>query len=237
MKRKPARLPKLETRAPGKTMLGGSRSRLYYDLRLYLEQDWEATARAFEANPGSFVSAWRYLDGHPIYWRLLASDDKLPAWHMAHLEHGYGFSNGGIWVSVTRVNPATGSISEDPALNTRTEVWLETGEWSWAVDEKRHISCETHYHNYKLDCGGTTYEEAVVEMARNVHRFYGNDRRRCEPEWGDRRRARFAKKHKGRVELTVNNPYAHACRHRYPGGAEGKLQQAQEEVGHGTGDS
>jgi hypothetical protein len=218
--------------------MGKKLSRLYYDLQLYLHQDWWKIARAYEADPDSFYNAWQYLDGHPIYWRLNADRrPKQPLLHMAHLEHENGFGSGGVWMSVAKVHPKTKRHTDDPALNTRTEVWLETGEWSWVVDESRHIGLHTHYHNYKLDCGGATYEEAVVKMARNVHRVYGNDRQRCEPGYGDQKRLKAEKQHEGRVHITVNRPYAHACRHRYPSGIEGILQQAQEEVSRGKGDA
>jgi hypothetical protein len=236
LKTKPSRLPKLATKIPsGDPSFPKARSRtLYYDLRLYLEESWGEVVRAYEANPGAFINAWRYLDGHPIYWKLEAwksgKGTQYPLRHMRHLEHGDGFGNGGIWLNVTRVNPATGAISPDPALNTRTEVWLETGEFSWVTMERFHITPGTHYHNYRLDCGGETYEEAVIKMARKVHGFYGNDRRRCEPEYSERKRKAGTKKMRKEHpnwSVAVTNPYAHACRHRYPPGIAGILERAK----------
>lgn len=221
LKNKSIILPKLKTVIPGDKR----GSRLYYDLRLYLELEWSETVRAYEANPSSFYNAWRYLDNHPIYWQLSRYPGKndVPRQHMRNLDHGNGFGNGGIWMSVERVD-VTGKVSRDPALNRRTEVWLETGEWSWA--ESEHGA--SHYHNYKLDCGGPTYEAAVVKMARNVHRFYGNDRRRCEPEYSERRRRRWNKK--SRFKVIKTRPYAHACRHTYPPGLEGILAKSADEI-------
>jgi hypothetical protein len=229
MKQKPIRLPKLATVVPGDKRS----SRLYYDLRLYLETGWHETVRAYEANPGSFYNAWHYLNEHPVYWKLerygagQADLDALPLRHLKWLLHDYGFGSGGISMAVARVAP-DGRTSGDPALNTRTEVWLETGEFAWSAVSEHHVEPGTHYHNYKLDCGGGTYEEAVVKMARNVHRFYGNDRRRCAPEYEQRQLKKRSRGRKGRYlgRLVAANPYAHACRHSYPAGAEGTIAAA-----------
>ena len=230
MKQKPVRLPKLATAVPGDKRS----SRLYYDLRLYLETGWQDTVRAYETSPDSFYNAWCYLNEHPVYWKLVRYGhgqedlDALPDNHMRWLEHGYGFTDGGIWIAVARVDPATGALSNDPALNTRTEVWLETGEFAWSAVKEHHIEPGTHYHNYKLDCGGETYEQAVIALARNVHRFYGNDRRRCAPEYQQRQRARHNRNRKAASlgRLAVVNPYAHVCRHSYPAGVEGTIAAA-----------
>ena len=108
-----------------------------------------------------------------------------PRRHVRNLEHGYGFDSGGITITVERVNPADGKISADPALNTRTEFWYETGEWLWARNDQG-----VRVHAYKLDGGAPTYEQAVIDLARKVHHHYGNDRRQCMRESGRTRKRR-----------------------------------------------
>ena len=62
-------------------------------------------------------------------------------------------------VSVVKVCPETKCVEEDLSLNTMTNVWLEAGK--------------PGYHDLELDCGGETYEEAIVELANRVYYTYG----------------------------------------------------------------
>lgn len=199
---------------PELSFKGSSRRGLDRSLAGYRQDDWWRAARAFEANPNSFYNAWRYLNEHPIYWRLQdwkLPEGEIPAWAWQNVASTGAFVNGGIWVHVGRVNPADGKISHDGALNTRTEVWLETGEWSWPDEENKQ---EDHYHNFKIDCCAKTFEEAVINMAVAVHRAYGNDRRKCAPQYHDRKHA----KAEARLQASSKNwhagyesPYSHPC--------------------------
>lgn len=72
-------------------------------------------------------------------------------------------------VDVAMVNPDTREIDRDPAKNTRREIWLETGP-------------EVGLHDWMLDCGGESFEEAIIKLASLVEKYYGDDRR---PEWDD----------------------------------------------------
>jgi hypothetical protein len=224
VKHKAYTLPGLATKVPASARANWPprwSRRLYYDVWLYLQSDWDATCRAYEARPGDFYNAWRYLNDHPIYWRLrdgsrtphralvaehagelrdrisrahiidaLKEDltrltgqleavacgppRQVPREHVRNLDHGYGFSSGAIEIDPHLVNPDDGRVSEDPRLNTRLEFWYETGEWTWSDPE-------SHVHAYRLDGGAPTYEQAVIDLARKVHRYYGNDRARCQP--------------------------------------------------------
>lgn len=70
------------------------------------------------------------------------------------------FQYGCLDVMVVKVNPETNSIDGNRNLNTKTNVWLECGELG--------------YHDYELDCGAETYEEAIVELAGLVLNKYGD---------------------------------------------------------------
>ncbi len=65
-----------------------------------------------------------------------------------------------MWVHVARVNPEMDSIDDDDTKNTKVEIWLETGPY-----EAEYGQCS---HDYHLDCGGGTYEEAIIALAANV---------------------------------------------------------------------
>lgn len=61
-------------------------------------------------------------------------------------------------VNVVRVNPTNLEIDDDDNLNTKTRVWLEFG-----FDEQGE-SC----HDWDYDCGGDTFEEAIINLANLV---------------------------------------------------------------------
>jgi len=69
-------------------------------------------------------------------------------------------------VDMAKVNPKTGRIDDDEAKNTRVDYWLEGGPFG-----KKH---EAYMHDPNLDCGGETFEEAIVKYAELVKKHYGN---------------------------------------------------------------
>lgn len=108
-----------------------------------------------------------------------------------------------IEISVVYVDPTTERIEDDEFRNTAFRVWLEGGPWfDMSVDPDRSCGGNipeggwTKYnkwakcHDYRLDCGAATMEEALLELARLVGFFYqdnGTDREkvpvRCEGDF------------------------------------------------------
>lgn len=95
----------------------------------------------------------------------------------------------------------TGTINDDKTKNRYTEVWLEFGPIYWTSDHERECNeyrikeAEehgwskpwqtdltnpdlyvdiTHSHDYHLDCGAPTYDEALVKLANLVLKHYGD---------------------------------------------------------------
>ena len=78
----------------------------------------------------------------------------------------------GLYTAVVKVNPETNAIDDDDTKNTKVQVWLEHG----AYDEEY-----THYHDFDLDCGGDTFEEAIIALAGLVKKHYTDDGKKiCE---------------------------------------------------------
>lgn len=140
-----------------------------------VRSQWEETTRAYEVNPDSFYASWHYLNDHPIFWKFLAQADYggRPKNHVSFLKTEWGFDGIDMMVVLT---DETGTINKDESLNTRTAIWLEAGKWNLFADEHEHGSSHCHWHDIELDCGGATYEEAVIKLARLVWDRYGNDR-------------------------------------------------------------
>lgn len=61
-------------------------------------------------------------------------------------------------IFVVKVNPKTDEIDDDENLNTKTEIWLECGAYN------KNYMC----HDVDLDCGGNTFEEAIIKLAKLV---------------------------------------------------------------------
>lgn len=69
---------------------------------------------------------------------------------------------------VVKVNPKTLCVEDDNSKNIKTQIWLETGPYLY--DDPQ--SC-TWSHDLDLDCGGYTFEEAIIKLAELVENKYG----------------------------------------------------------------
>lgn len=67
-------------------------------------------------------------------------------------------------VEVVKVNPENETIEDNEELNTATRVWLEFGPYDFEEN------CRVHDTN--LDCGGKTFEEAIIKLANLVNAYY-----------------------------------------------------------------
>ena len=93
-----------------------------------------------------FYTAWKFLEEHKIF---------------------HGQFNNELYVEVVKVNPNTNKIDYiDRSKNTKVEIWLEHGpydaEWGGCT------------HDIDLDCGGDTFEEAIIKLAQLVKEKYGD---------------------------------------------------------------
>lgn len=100
-----------------------------------------------------FYTAYEWLEDHPIF--------KHPRYNVSHFAADLD-------ISVVKVNPETEAIDEDNSLNTHVRVWLEHGPFDDADDYAR---CS---HDYNLDSYGNTFEEAIMDLALKVHKYYGD---------------------------------------------------------------
>ena len=111
----------------------------------------------------TFYDAYHFLKNHPMF-------------------------DGQFWealdVYVVKVNPDTNSIDDDDSKNTKTAVWLETGG-KVPESEGLPIGCSSFYHDLDLDCGGDTFEEAIIHLAILVLKYYGKDGKRPVVEESD----------------------------------------------------
>lgn len=140
---------------------------------------WKEIVLTYEAHPDDVRDAWLYLDCHPVFWRF--EEKRRPGYpplHIGNLKYEHNMLEG--WPEITphRVCPATNAIEDDESLNTRLQWWYEFGPWSLYPDG--HGVHATH--DYQLDGGSDTYEQAVLDVARKVWDNYGNDRQVVDSE-------------------------------------------------------
>jgi hypothetical protein len=68
-----------------------------------------------------------------------------------------------------------GTVQEDKSKNRHVECWLEFGplSYGYSVDWEDTTRLQ-HEHDWRLDTGGSTFDEAIVSLARLVKKFYGD---------------------------------------------------------------
>jgi len=95
-------------------------------------------------------------------------------------------------VSPVYVNPQTEEIEEDDTLNTGFRVWIEAGPWvdlsSLEDEPEPPRGWDDHNrwgrsHDCRLDCGGPTMEDALLELATLVKVFYREDGTDTGMDW------------------------------------------------------
>jgi hypothetical protein len=87
-------------------------------------------------------------------------------------------------IMVVKVNPKLNKIDADDSLNTETQVWLESGPIC-LINEDLEIDGDNigGSHDYELDCGGPTFEEAIIKMSHLVKEKYGDNTNDCQLTW------------------------------------------------------
>lgn len=100
-------------------------------------------------------------------------------WHKIHYHHKFANSKLGISLLIdpVMVNPETKRIEDDRSTNTELNYWIEFLVAQPITEAHRiHYGARTYeaqYHDYELDCGGVTYEEAIRKAYQNFINKYG----------------------------------------------------------------
>jgi hypothetical protein len=120
-----------------------------------------------ESKFSDFYEAYEFLENHIIFdERRLFKD--IPYAQYTEFKHSLD-------ISVVKVDPTTNCVAmideytPDDEKNTKVRIWLEHGPPYHDVRQK----CFNWSHDIDLDCGGDTFEEAIVALANNVYKKYG----------------------------------------------------------------
>jgi len=99
-----------------------------------------------------------------------------------HFEHALD-SNLDIFYTKTNKPGGHGRVDDDKSKNQHIECWLEFGPLEygfvygggkepvgdWDTETMLH-----HCHDPRLDTGGSTFDEGLIRLAKNVLKYYGN---------------------------------------------------------------
>ena len=146
-----------------------------------------------------FYDAWWFLHDHEMFVDKSMDDKKhlegdvcpwcggtnkpLHRKELLNVICNHEFHNGRyLWFSrfsdcldidVQKVDPAKKAVdSKDRSKNTETEIWLECGPWEFVDYGEGGQWSPTH--DWRLDCGGITFENAIIKLANLVYKYYGD---------------------------------------------------------------
>lgn len=84
--------------------------------------------------------------------------------------------NKNLHIEYVLVNPKTNRISNKKKKNTKVRVWLEVSYPHFEHDES-FLGTEARFISTidaKLNSGGDTFEEAIIKLAKQVYKHYGD---------------------------------------------------------------
>lgn len=109
-----------------------------------------------------FYEAYTFLSKHEMCKSKLYVDGKLYSHTINHFERCLD-------IAVVKVNADTLEIDDNEIENVKTQVWLEFGRAFLDLDKSESVQFE---HDMRLDCGADTFEEAIIELANLVDKYY-----------------------------------------------------------------
>lgn len=76
------------------------------------------------------------------------------------------------WIEITphMVDPTTKCVEDSPEKNTEMVFWVECGAYVWCEYSKSPVPS----HDWELDCGGSSWEVAVIELGKLVLAKHGD---------------------------------------------------------------
>jgi hypothetical protein len=92
--------------------------------------------------------------------------------HAVQGSNGTGFLDV-LDIFIVKVNPANNTVDDDQSKNTAIRVRLESGPGTEHITDALGHEGDVHVHDPRLDVGGTTFEEALIKLAKRVRTYYG----------------------------------------------------------------
>lgn len=160
----------------------GGHELLAADIHRYYWNDWKKALTQYLANPKDPAAAVWFLEMHPANQRYIGGTP-------------FSWFHENLWWAFVKVDPKTKRIETyknknwkknkkgkrpfDTKRNTETNVWVEWGPY---VENHGTDPNESPYtptqgigsHDYRVDTGAKTFERAMVNLAHNIWKLYGD---------------------------------------------------------------
>jgi hypothetical protein len=104
----------------------------------------------------NFYEAFKFLEEHHMFHN--------PATQISEFQDQLS-------IDVVLVNPENKTIEEDVKLNTLPQVWLEAS----VFEDDPEDGYKGFSLDHDLDCGGDTFEDAIIDLALRVLKKYGEN--------------------------------------------------------------
>jgi len=131
-----------------------------------LENDYEnflKNAKSWREDPTSFLNSYYYVDTHPAFWTRSEADSW--SWQTSgHCGKIYQM----VW------GPDEKNPEVTVGLETGSHVGPEGAKKEYGYPDK-YVTYSEHYHDWRLDSYGRTFEEAYVELAKKVFMAFDNE--------------------------------------------------------------
>lgn len=129
-----------------------------YDLNQQYKY-FQRLAKSYLKDTKNFYMAYNFLTHHPVFWSLRGdlSNSKILFW-----DTDYGFNEMWHTVYLDKNGITLHLLEHGPYMDSEEEI----------DGIKNIIPCRIASHDIRLDVVGKTYEEAVIKLAKRVHKFY-----------------------------------------------------------------
>ena len=154
----------------------GASERLHADLHGYYWKEWKQALKAYLADPKYPYNAICFLELHPANQRLVWGSPN--GWFHENVNWSFVKVDPHTKRIESKKNPnwkknGKGKHPADKKRNTETNVWVEWGPHMEHKENPQHTGPDgIPSHDPRVDTGGRTFEEAMVNLAHNVWILY-----------------------------------------------------------------
>ncbi len=160
---------------------------------------WTKRKKIYHKISNSYEAYW-FIHDHPKFQRMIRSEitpveaDKMEkegflvsrdkcgkCYHYRrHLVIPAIEENLSVFYTKTNKPGGHGRVDKDRSKNKYVECWLEFGtvEYDYLYGQPNEdwddTTGEMNYHDCRCDTGGSTYDQALINLARLVRKFYGD---------------------------------------------------------------
>jgi hypothetical protein len=125
-------------------------------------QDFLKRLENYKENPDIFYNAWHFVDSHPAFWFAYDFANHPWSWEQS----GY----------MSRLSQSVSHREDNAPVGKHGSVCISlTAGGTVRTDEKNNPTYKNNYADWRLEVSGTTFEEAVINLAKRVAICFNDD--------------------------------------------------------------